>query len=178
MIICLTTYLFAPFFLGNILLLSLTKAPDCCALVSLKTVYTSHVPPLLNSLICFTTSLKLNRGLRSVSQCPWSGWSERIRSAKAVIGPVTLMAWNLTHLFAQMIAQVNNITGKIILYLLKYLNLVVIRVTHYYSSVTQICCRHWTLKIFSLATFTSKLCNEISTKFKYLNSVIIAVTDH
>ena len=72
----------------------------------------------------------------------------------------------------------NTTTSKIILYHIKHLDLVVLHVTHNYSSITKICCRHWILKLSSLATFTSKFCNKLSTQFKYLNSKISCITDH
>ena len=72
----------------------------------------------------------------------------------------------------------NYTTGKIILYLLKNLDSVVLLITHNYPSITKICCRHWTLKLSSLTTFTSKLCDKLSTKFKYLHSVISCIRDH
>ena len=55
---------------------------------------------------------------------------------------------------------------KIILYLVKNLDSVAVLITHNYSSITKICCRKWPLKLRSLATFTSKLCNKLSTQFK------------
>ena len=72
----------------------------------------------------------------------------------------------------------NYTTGKIILYLVKNLDSVVVRITHNYPSITKICCRPWKVKLSSLTTFTSKLCNKLSTQFKYLNSVISCITDH
>ena len=60
----------------------------------------------------------------------------------------------------------NYTTGKIILYLLKNLDSVVLLITHNYPSITKICCRPWKVKLSSLTTFTSKLCNKLSTQFK------------
>ena len=71
-----------------------------------------------------------------------------------------------------------NTTGKIILYLVKNLDSVVVHVRHSYSSITKICGRPWTIKLSYLPTFTAKLCNKRSIKFKNLNSVIIFITDH
>ena len=71
-----------------------------------------------------------------------------------------------------------NTTGKIILYLVKNLDSVVLHVRHSYSSITKICGRPWTIKLSYLTTFTPKLCNKRSIKFKNLNSVIISITDH
>ena len=71
-----------------------------------------------------------------------------------------------------------NTTGKIILYLVKNLDSVVVYVRHSYSSITKICSRPWTIKLSYLTTFTTKLCNKRSIKFKNLNSVIIPITDH
>ena len=72
----------------------------------------------------------------------------------------------------------NNTTGKIILYLVKNLDLVVIHVTHNYPSITKICCRRWKPELSFLTTFRSKLCHKLSIRFKYLNSVIHCITDH
>ena len=55
---------------------------------------------------------------------------------------------------------------KIILYLVKNLDSVVFFVTHNYPSITKICCRPWKVKHSSLTTYTSKLCNKLSTQFK------------
>ena len=55
---------------------------------------------------------------------------------------------------------------KIILYLVKNLDSVVFLITHNYPSITKICCRPWKVKHSSLTTFTSKLCNKLSTQFK------------
>ena len=71
-----------------------------------------------------------------------------------------------------------NTTGKIILYLVKNLDSVVLHVRHSYSSITKNCGRPWTVKLSYLTTFTPKLCNKRSIKFKNLNSVIIFITDH
>ena len=71
-----------------------------------------------------------------------------------------------------------NTTGKIILYLVKNLDSVVVHVRYNYSSITKICGRPWTIKLSYLTTFTPKLCNKRSIKFKNLNSVIIFITDH
>ena len=71
-----------------------------------------------------------------------------------------------------------NTTGKIILYLVKNLDSVVLYVRHSYSPITKICGRPWTFKLSYLTTFTPKLCNKSSIKFKNLNSVIIFITDH
>ena len=71
-----------------------------------------------------------------------------------------------------------NTTGKIILYLVKNLDSVVLYVRHSYSSITKICGRPWTIKLSYLTTETPKLCNKRSIKFKNLNSVIISITDH
>ena len=70
-----------------------------------------------------------------------------------------------------------SLTGGSWLYQVKYLDAVVFFVTHNYLSVTKICCRIWMLKLSPLATFTSKLCNKLSTQFKYLNSVIECITN-
>ena len=67
--------------------------------------------------------------------------------------------------------------GKIISFMLKYLDSVVMKFTHNYSSTTKICCRKWIPQLSSPATFTSKFCNKLSTQFKYLNSVIRLITD-
>ena len=58
------------------------------------------------------------------------------------------------------------------LYLIKNLHSAVAIITHNYPSITKICCRQWKDELSSLTTFTSKLCNKLSTQFKYLNSVI------
>ena len=71
-----------------------------------------------------------------------------------------------------------NTTGKIILYLVKNLDSVVVHVRYNYSSITKICGRPWTIKLSYLTTVTPKLCNKRSIKFKNLNSVIIFITDH
>ena len=71
-----------------------------------------------------------------------------------------------------------NTTGKIILYLVKHLDSVVLYVRHSYSSITKNCGRPWTIKLSYLTTETPKLCNKRSIKFKNLNSVIISITDH
>ena len=71
-----------------------------------------------------------------------------------------------------------NTTGKIILYLVKNLDSVVLHVRHSYSSITKNCGRPWTVKLSYLTTFTPKLCNKRFIKFKNLNSVIIFITDH
>ena len=71
-----------------------------------------------------------------------------------------------------------NTTGKIILYLVKNLDSVVVHVRHSYSSITKNCGRPWTVKLSYLTTFTPKLCNKRFIKFKNLNSVIIFITDH
>ena len=62
--------------------------------------------------------------------------------------------------------------------MIKQLDSVVIRITHNYPSITNICCIYWIPKRSTLATFTSKLCNKLSTQFKYLNPVISLITDH
>ena len=71
-----------------------------------------------------------------------------------------------------------NTTGKIILYLVKNLDSVVLHVRYNYSPITKICGRPWTIKLSYLTTFTPKLCNKRSIKFKNQNSVIISITDH
>ena len=71
-----------------------------------------------------------------------------------------------------------NTTGKIILYLVKNLDSVVLHVRHSYSSITKICSRRRILKLSYLTTSTPKLCNKRSIKFKNLNSVITFITDH
>ena len=64
------------------------------------------------------------------------------------------------------------------IWLVKYLDSMVIPVTHCHPSVTKICCRIWMLKLPFLVAFTSKLCNKLSTQFKYLNPVISWITNH
>ena len=54
---------FAKLFPAITLLLSLPLGPDCCDLISLKTVLTLPMPSLLNTLISFSGLLKLNRGI-------------------------------------------------------------------------------------------------------------------
>ena len=61
--------------------------------------------------------------------------------------------------------------------MIKHLYSAVIRITHDYPSITNICCTYWIPKLSTLATFTSKLCNKLSTQFKYLNPVISFITD-
>ena len=56
--------------------------------------------------------------------------------------------------------------GEIISCMLKYLDSVVVHITHNYPSITKIRCRNWILKLSSPATFTSKFCNKLSTQFK------------
>ena len=58
----------------------------------------------------------------------------------------------------------NITTGEIIiLYQVKNLDAVVIPINHNYSSITEISCRNWILKLSSLKTFTSKFYNKLST---------------
>ena len=67
---------------------------------------------------------------------------------------------------------------KIISYLVKYLDSIVLHITHDYPSITKTCCRNWIIKLAFPATFSSKFCNKLSSQFKYLNSVIPCITDH
>ena len=53
----------------------------------------------------------------------------------------------------------------VISFILEYLQSVVIRVNHNDCSITKKCCRLWILKLSIIATFTSKLCNKLSTQF-------------
>ena len=47
----------------------------------------------------------------------------------------------------------NNTTGKIMLYLVKNLDSVIVLITHNYPSITKICRRHWKLKLDLLSHY-------------------------